>query len=419
MKSWLRAAAATVLLSLSTVVASAQEEVVLYYYSISPAQTAAMDTLIGKFEAENPDIRIRAAVKNYRTLNAEIKTALVANQPPDIGMIVTQSIADMVENAKAVPFDAQPSSTKFMDGFFPTLRVLGDYKGKTYLMPFAHGLALLYYNKDLMAQAGLDPNAPPRNWNELTEAARAIQDKTGKYGMFAFHSDSDWNAQTLLIAGGAKIYDETAKRFVFDSPEGIQAMQAWQDGIVKHKLQPLLTSGQSNAAFANGELGFLVTTSGMLGSLTGDNKPSFDLGVTTMPTLGSDPLRVPNSGSGLMVFAQDPERQQRAFKFLEFMSRTENSNFWSMSTGYMPTAFDPMADPAMQEHLKVSPLYEVLIKAMPTIVPKAPYPGDRSADLQNLVTTLLADIIANKGTAEELVKATVKQMNDILAQSNI
>ena len=56
---------------------------------------------------------------------------------------------------------------------------------------------------------------------------------------------------------------------------------------------------------------------------------------------------------------------------------------------------------------------------MPTIVPKAPYPGDRSADLQNLITTLLADIIANKGTAAELVTGTVKQMNDILAQSNI
>lgn len=418
MKIWLRAVAASVILSLSTVVSAAQEEVVLYYYSISPTQAAAMDTLIAKFEDENPDIKIRATVKNYRTLNAEIKAALVAGQPPDIGMIVTQSIADMVENAKAVPFDAHPASTAFMNRFFPTLRVLGDYQGKTYLMPFAHGLVLLYHNKDLMTQAGLDPNSPPRNWTELTEAARSVQEKTGKYGMFAFHSDSDWNAQTLLIAGGAKIYDDVTKRFVFDSPEGIQAMQVWQDGIVKHKLQPLLTSGQSNAAFANGELGFLVTTSGMLGSLTGDNKPTFDLGVTTMPTLGSEPLRVPNSGSGLMVFAQDPERQQRAFKFLEFMSRTENSNFWSMSTGYMPTALDPMADPAMQEHLTVSPLYEVLIKAMPSIVPKAPYPGDRSADLQNLVTTLLADIIANKGTAEELVKATVKKMNDILAQSN-
>src|SRR6202008_2191134 len=109
----------------------------------------------------------------------------------------TQSIADMVENAKAVPLDKAPDAQAMMGNFFPTLRKLGDYKGKPYLMPFAHGLALLYYNKDLMQKAGLDPNAPPRKWDDLVGAARAIQDKTGKLGMFAFGSDSDWNTQTI------------------------------------------------------------------------------------------------------------------------------------------------------------------------------------------------------------------------------
>jgi multiple sugar transport system substrate-binding protein len=417
MRHWLLAAAAAFLALTAHPVLAQQGELVLYYYSISPAQSAAMNTLIGRFEAENKDIKVRAVIKNYQTLNAEIKVALVAGQPPDVGMIVTQSIADMVENAKAIPFDKDPNTAETMGHFFPTLRRLGDYKGRTYLMPFAHGLALLYYNKDLMKKAGLDPEVPPRKWSDLVAAAKTVQDKTGKFGLFAFGSDSDWNTQTLLIAGGADILDDSGKRFVFDSASGIGAMQAWQDAIVKHKVQPPLASGQSNAAFAGGALGFTVTTSGMLLSLTGEKKPPFELGLTTMPTFGDDPLRVPNSGAGLMVFAQDEARQKRAFKFLSFMSRRENSNFWSMNTGYMPTAAEPMADPEMQAYLTKNPHYGVLIRAMPAIVPKVPYPGDRSADLQNLMTTLLADLIANKGPAATLVPATAKEMNQVLTKS--
>ena len=422
MKALLRAALAGAAMMISSLPATAQpatSDVVFYYYAISPAQGAAMNALIGKFEAENPDIKMRPVVKNFQTLNAEIKVALVAGQPPDIGMIVTQSIADMVENAKAIPFDRDPSSKEFMTRFFPTLRGLGDYNGKTYLMPFAHGMALLYYNKDLMQKAGLDPANPPRKWEDLVVQAKIVQEKTSKFGLFALGSDSDWNAQTLLIAGGADILDPSGKKFVFDSPQGIAAMQAWQDGIVKHKVQPLLASGQSNQAFASGNLGFTVTTSGMLLSLTGDRKPPFELGVTTMPMIGSGKGQVPNSGAGMMVFAQDEARQKRAFKFLEFMSRRENSNYWSMSTGYMPTAADPKADPAMQAYLKVNPHYGTLIDAMPTVVPKAAYPGDRSADLQNLITTMLADLIANKGTAAQIVPARAKEMNAILAASQM
>lgn len=420
MMNWLKVVAIGVMLFLSAQPATAQQnELVMYYYSISPAQTAAMTALIARFEAENSDIKVRPVVKAYQTLNAELKVALVAGQPPDVGMIVTQSIADMVENAKAVSFDKDPGTAETMQRFFPTLRKLGDYKGKTYLMPFAHGMALLYYNKDLMRKAGLNPDAPPTTWADLMTASKAVQDKTGKYGLYAFGSDSDWNTQTLLIAGGADILDGPGQHFTFDSPKGIAAMQAWQDAIVKYKVQPELTSAQSNQAFASGNLGFTVTTSGMLLSLTGDKKPPFELGLTTMPTLGTGPGRVPNSGAGLMVFAQDPARQKRAFKFLEFMSRRENSNFWSMSTGYMPTAADPTADPAMQAYLIKNPHYGALIKAMPIVVQKVPYPGDRAADLQNLMTTLLADLIANKGPAAKLVPATVKEMNDILAKSSI
>ena len=417
MKTWLKAALASFALILPALPAAAQQnELVFYYYAIGPQQTGAMSSLVNKFQAENPDLKVRAVAKNGATLQSEIKVALVAGQAPDVGMISSQSIAEMVENAKAIPFDSTPESKEFMDRFYPTLRKIGDYKGRTYLMPFAHGMALLYYNKDLMQKAGIATTAP-KTWDDLLTAARAVQDKTGKYGLYALGSDNDWYAQTLIIANGAEMLDPAGKKFVFDSPEGIAALQIWQDGVLKHKVQPVLPVAQASQAFASGNLGFQVYTSGALLSLTGDRKTPFELGVAPMPVFGNRSLKLPNSGAGLMVFAQDAARQKNAFKFLEFMSRRENSNFWSMSTGYMPTNADPKGDPAMQAYLLQNPHYSALIDAMPAVVPKAAYPGDRSADLQNLMNTMLADLVANKGTAAQIVPATVKQMNTILANS--
>ncbi len=41
-------------------------------------------------------------------------------------------------------------------------------------MPWVPGPIIMFYNRNLMEQAGLDPDAPPQTWPELMEAAKAI-----------------------------------------------------------------------------------------------------------------------------------------------------------------------------------------------------------------------------------------------------
>ncbi|MBN9039029.1 MAG: ABC transporter substrate-binding protein [Rhizobiales bacterium] len=396
--------------------AHAANEISFYYYSVSPNNAKAVEDLIAAFEKENPDIKVKGSNKDYRTLNAEIKTALVAGNPPDVGQILTQSISDMVLNARAIPLEKSPDGAKWMERFYPSFRTLGQFKGQNYLLPFTHGVALMYYNKSLMKEAGLSPDSPPANWDELVKQAQQIKDKTGKEGVFAFGTDNDWNTQTILIAGGANILSPEGDRFTFADEKGIAALQTWQDLSKKYGLMPSITTRQALAAFNAGQLGFYIYTSAQLVGIVNNAKGNFDVGVAAVPRFGSEPLKLPNSGSGLMVFSQDPERQKNAFKFLESLSRPENSIKMSLDSGYMPVTMDPMSDPRITDFVAKVPQYSVMLDQMKVVVPKPQYPGDRAVDIQNLMVGLLDDLLAGRGTAAELAPEAQRRMNETLGQ---
>lgn len=117
-----------------------------------------------------------------------------------------------------------------------------------------------------------------------------------------------------------------------------------------------------------------------------------------------------------MVFSQDPERQKNAFKFLEFLSRPENSIKMSLDSGYMPVTMDPMSDPRIADFIAQVPQYSAMLDQMKVVVPKPQYPGDRTVDIQNLMVGLLDDLLAGRGTAAELAPEAQRRMNETLGQ---
>ena len=56
------------------------------------------------------------------------------------------------------------------------------WKGTYYGVPMNFATLLLYYNKTIFTEAGLDPETPPATWDELEQYAEQIVEKTGKYG---------------------------------------------------------------------------------------------------------------------------------------------------------------------------------------------------------------------------------------------
>ena len=86
----------------------------------------------------------------------------------------------------------------------------------------------MFYNKTLFEEAGLDPEAPPRTWEEFVDAAAQLTGQN-RYGYAADFGNIDGAYQnflrTLLLNGG-EMYDDQQNP-VFNSQEGVDALDGW------------------------------------------------------------------------------------------------------------------------------------------------------------------------------------------------
>lgn len=118
-------------------------------------------------------------------------------------------------------------------------------------LPFSISAPIIYYNPDLFTAAGLDPKNPPKTWEEVRAASKAIHDKTGEYGFYMQEYQDNWATQGLLTSNGAKILDDKNKA-VFASKESADAYQLYADMVWYLLISSLI-------------VGFAVYSAGMIG----------------------------------------------------------------------------------------------------------------------------------------------------------
>jgi ABC-type sugar transport system permease subunit/ABC-type glycerol-3-phosphate transport system substrate-binding protein len=104
---------------------------------------------------------------------------------------------------------------------------------KTYGLLYYYQLTGLYYRKDLFREAGLDPEKPPQNWDELFEMAKQLTNPSK--GRFGFALTTSSRASTLwvnfLYQAGGQLIEQTPDgkyKAVFDSPAGVEALEFYK-----------------------------------------------------------------------------------------------------------------------------------------------------------------------------------------------
>ena len=169
--------------------AQAAEEVrfTVAYYS---AKTGPYyEALAEKFEKLNPQIDIKIEVVNWDVLNQKLTTDISSDVNADMAIIGTRWLVDYVKEDVAEPLDALISSD-LKERFVPAFLNPGTLNGKVYGLPVAASARAMYYNKDLMQQAGA---SVPTTWDELAESAAKISklDKTYGFGLQGKEVETD------------------------------------------------------------------------------------------------------------------------------------------------------------------------------------------------------------------------------------
>jgi sn-glycerol 3-phosphate transport system substrate-binding protein len=257
-------------------------------------------------------------------------------------VLLSTDMFTLIDEDAIVPIDTfikTADDKAWLNSFYKAFMMNSQAGGKTWGVPFQRSTVVMYYNKELFKEAGLDPNRPPATWAELKEAATKLtkKDASGKVTQWGVQIPSSgfpyWLFQTLTTTNDAILANDAGTQVKFDDPKVIEALQYWVD-LGKAGIHPpgVVEWGTTPKDFFEKKAAMIYTTTGNLTNVK--NNAKFDFGVAMIP--GNKRKGSPTGGGNFYIFKKaTPVQQEAAFKFIKWVTHPERAAQWSMDTGYV------------------------------------------------------------------------------------
>ncbi|MCC7287192.1 MAG: ABC transporter substrate-binding protein [Burkholderiaceae bacterium] len=357
--TFLRSLMAGTLLLGGALHAQAQTEVQFYYpVAVGGPIAKIIDGFAADFMKAHPSIKVTPIYAGtYQETIVKALTAHKSGTPPVTSVLLSTDMFTLIDEDAIQPFDGFVKSADdkaWLAGFYPAFMLNSRSGGKTWGIPFQRSTVVMYWNKELFKEAGLDPNKPPTTWAELKAMAGKLtkKDAAGKVTQYGVQIPSSgfpyWLFQTLTTTNGAILANDTGTAVKFDDPAVIEALQFWVDlGKAGVHPQGVVEWGTTPKDFFEKKAAIIYTTTGNLTNIR--KNAGFDFGVAMIP--GNKRKGSPTGGGNFYLFKKStPAQQQAAFEFIRWITAPERAAQWSIDTGYVATSPAAYKTPALQKY---------------------------------------------------------------------
>ncbi|MCA3267376.1 MAG: ABC transporter substrate-binding protein [Azospirillum sp.] len=328
--------------------AQGQTRLTFYYpVAVGGPITRLIDTMCADFERENPSIKVTPVYTgSYQDTIAKTLTALKSNEFPHFAILLSTDMFTLIDEDAIVPFD--DSDRAWIGGFYPAFMENSQSGGKTWGIPFQRSTIVLYWNKEMFREAGLDPNVAPSNWAEQLAFAQRLtkRDASGNTAQWGMQIPSSgfpyWLFQGLTTQNDVRLMNPEGTRTFFDDPKVAEALQYWMDLAGRHRVHPpgIVEWGTTPRDFFERKVAMMWTTTGNLTNVRANAR--FEFGVSMLPAgrrRGS-----PTGGGNFYVFKKASAAERAAATaFAKFVTQPDRAAQWGIDTGYVavtPAAFE-------------------------------------------------------------------------------
>lgn len=326
-------------------------------------RSIARRAVFEEFQRKNPDIRVVNAGGLELTGDrgeSGFLMSMAGNTAPDVFYVNFRQYYNYIDQGFCLPLDnlvaARPGIKARLN---PTIeKVLRTYDGKLYAIPFYQVAMALYYRKDHFIEAGLDPNKPPKDWDEMIAYGRRLtESKSGRSG-FVFSSGTGGRAyhwsNFVYQAGGevAAPSEGGIWRSAIATPQGEQALQMYRrltaetwDSAEGKKVGPItLLTADRGSAIRTGQVSMWFDyTNDVLLNMS-DLDPSI-LGVSALPAGPAGRANEINAGMwAINATIKDPKKIAACWRFIEFFSgedaaRVNTQRFVELNMGQLVSPY--------------------------------------------------------------------------------
>lgn len=293
-----------------------------------------MTSLVEQFNAEHPDIVLEEQIIEWGQYYNKLMTGLLAGEAPNVGIMHLAVLPDYASRGVLNPIDdGVPAG--FTDKFLPNIIAQAQYDNSLYAIPIDTHPMVLYYNKTVLAEAGIaEENMIPKTWDDLMANAKQVKEKTGKWGLTL--ETGPMFGERLWIAAysqlGAKFLDEATGKLVVDADKAAQAYELISS-FISAGLQPAPADyAECESLFTNNETGYHMN--GVWAMSVYPDTEGLEFGVTSLPAIeGSAPYTWGDSHSLVFPKGGDADQLKAALTFGQWFS--EKTMEWAKA-GHLP-----------------------------------------------------------------------------------
>lgn len=326
--------------------AAVQESVTLRYMIWDKNQEPAYQQIISKFSEANPSIKVDIQVVPWGNYWEKLMTEIAGGMAPDVFWGYIPRVASMADRNALLPITTYIERDRFDLGRLNDSLVKGyEYEGEQYGIPKDWDALGVFYNKELLKEAGYDRFPQGLSWNpeDGGSLVRFLQqltiDANGKHPFetgfdpqdirqfgFNYTDRGEWDPGDLagfVASGGSEFLEDGQFK-----PEGklLETLQFLHDLVFKYHVTPVYTDVKlagSDQMFLSQQTALWITGSWQM--IPVKHKAVFPWGIEPFPTGPSNKSVVRINGLADHIYAQTRYKEE-AWKFVQFINSKEGQD---------------------------------------------------------------------------------------------
>jgi multiple sugar transport system substrate-binding protein len=392
--------------------------------SLGATEKDAYQKAAQEFEEKNPKYKVKVeVVPGSETDIAKLMTAVRSGAGPDIAVIDRFTVAQraatglLVDLTPLIAKEGKDISQEYSDG--PWQEVL--YQKKVYALPTNTDARVLFYNKKLLREAGIDVNEfdpakgpmDPKHFQEIAFKLNQT-DSSGAYTRIGFVPwlEQGWG-YTWGYAFGGNFFDFANCKVTATDPgvvKGYQFLYDWAKALDPQKAKTFVdtywqwpsvgTLPDAQMPFFTGRVAFVITGNWVFATMK-NVAPNLDYGVTYIPAPNG--LKTTWSGGWSVAIPQGTKNLEPAYELLRFVAGEEGQRLLVKYATSLPTNKTLLANKDL-----FAPEYSLFLSLLPISKSRPPLPvgalyWDKLKDAEEAV-------IANSQSPEDALKAVVDEV---------
>ncbi|MDO9578583.1 MAG: ABC transporter substrate-binding protein [Candidatus Cloacimonadales bacterium] len=336
---------------------------VIFWQAMGGPLGDALTELVNEFNKTHPDIHVTSInMGNYTALSQKLMASIQTGNQPNVAQAYEAWIANFVDGNVIIPIqdfidaDSTFGEAELAD-IYPVFINSNTVDGKLVSFPFNKSVRVQYYNKDILFQNDLDPNKPPKTWDEFTKLSKLLTqdlDGDGKIDQYGTSIKiSAWQFENLLLQAGGEIMSPDNKTPLFNSKEGVEALEYLNNLLNVDKSAYLSPGYEGQKDFTARKIAFYEDSSVSMAYML-DTGIDFNLGISAIPI--KETKRNIISGTNVVIFDSGDEKVEwAAWEFVKWFTEAKQTARWSELTYYMPVRKSAFQEESIKNRLESNP----------------------------------------------------------------